>query len=583
MNYSKKKQTPFWHVQGVDAAGWKRNQSRSIRRATACAKGILACSFLLISIGCAVGRNTDSSGFHNLQVVPDSILVATEQSSTNLELAPHEGWQGGGVVVMTESAHDGLTIELVAPKAEIKSLTIRWAAPMGSGWKYLGDAWERGYGDLEWKALDASRVMPWYFLASNGTVTHGYGVKTGPGALCCWTADETGITLHVDVRCGGMGVQLGERKLKVCTVVSRCGRSDETPFAAAQAFCKIMCSRPRLPRKPVYGVNDWYCTYGHDTAENFFTNVAYLVSLEHKNGNRPFAVVDDGWQWKGVNDASPGLWQQTDPKFSKTLTMAEFGKRIATLGACPGLWYRPLIANADQPRNWRLQRAPEYLDPSVPEVRASIRETMGRFRKWGYQLVKHDYSTYDICGRWGNQMGAEVTPDGWAFADRSKTTAEIIRQFYGDLRDAAGNGVLIIGCNTMSHLAAGLFEIQRIGDDTSGREWGRTRTMGVNSLAFRAAQNGTFYAIDGDCAGQVSSNSVPWEKNSQWLDLLARSGTPLFVSFPRETLTPEQERALRAAVTTASQVQPLGEPLDWMSQRLPGEWKLGLDTTKFCW
>ena len=208
---------------------------------------------------------------------------------------------------------------------------------------------------------------------------------------------------------------------------------------------------------------------------------------------------------------------------------------------------------------------------------------MGRFRGWGYELIKHDYSTVDLCGKWGNSMGAFVTDDGWAFADRSKTTAEIIRSFYSDLREAAGDQILILGCNTMGHLAAGLFELQRIGDDTSGQDWARTRRMGVNSLAFRAPQHGTFFAVDADCAGQVSSNSVPWEKNSQWLDLLARSGTPLFTSFPRETVNTEQETALRAALRSASGPQPLAVPLAWQTQRAPTEWLLDGKLTTFSW
>jgi alpha-galactosidase len=263
--------------------------------------------------------------------------------------------------------------------------------------------------------------------------------------------------------------------------------------------------------------------------------------------------------------------------------MAGFAGKIKLLGARPGLWYRPLIASADQPQSWRLQRDGAILDPTVPEVRALIRETMARFRGWGYQLVKHDYTTFDICGRWGPKMGGEVTRDGWAFADRSRTTAEVIRDLYQDIRESAGDDTLVLGCNTMGHLSAGLFELQRIGDDTSGNEWNRTRQMGVNCLAFRAPQNGTFFAVDADCAGQVSSNSVPWEKNSQWLNLLAHSGTPLFVSFPHETVSREQEPALRAALQAASRRQPLAEPLDWQARRIPEQWRLDNHPTVFSW
>ena len=337
-----------------------------------------------------------------------------------------------------------------------------------------------------------------------------------------------------------------------------------------------MCPNPRLPKQPVYGFNDWYCTYGHDTADDFLSNVAYMVSLAPKNGDRPFAVVDDGWQYKGKDENDFGLWNwnKVNSHFSTTLAMPELAHDIIALGARPGLWYRPLIAHAGQPQSWRLQRDSKLLDPTVPEVRALIRETMSHFHSWGYQLIKNDFITYDICGRWGKEMGDQVTRDGWAFADRSKTTAEVMRDLYRDIREAAGDDTLIIGCNTMGHIAAGIFEMQRIGDDTSGRDWNRTCEMGVNSLAFRAPENGTFFAVDADCAGQVSSNSVPWVKNSQWLDLLSHSGTPLFVSFPRSTVNPEQENALRAALTAASQAQPLAEPLDWQTKRTPTLWRL---------
>jgi len=521
--------------------------------------------------------------FASLQREPETVSILTESGSHALAPQANGLWMADRLQVQFHPRNGGLEIRLAAPGEAVKQVMIHWQAKLPADWKYLGDAWERAYGDLEWKALDAGRVMPWYFLASDGRLTHGYGVLTGPGALCYWTADQQGVTLHADVRCGGVGVQLGRRTLEVCTVVSRCGQADETAFEAAQKFCRLMCPHPVLPKQPVYGFNDWYCTYGHDTADQFLTNVAYVTSLSSNQANRPFAVVDDGWQWNGNGGKSPGLWNQTRPEFSPTVTMPGLAKRVGALGARPGLWYRPLIASVEQPPGWKLQRDPSVLDPTVPEVRAQIRRSVSQFRDWGYQLIKHDYTTYDICGRWGPKMGAECTSDGWAFADRSRTTAEVIRGLYQDIRDAAGRHTLIIGCNTMGHLAAGLFELQRIGDDTSGNDWNRTRDMGVNCLAFRGPQNGTFFMVDADCAGQTSANSVAWEKNSQWLDLLGHSGTSLFVSFPRESVSPDQERALREALTAAAQPQPLGEPLDWQSRRTPERWRLDGRQRGFSW
>src|SRR5205823_11246671 len=112
-------------------------------------------------------------------------------------------------------------------------------------------------------------------------------------------------------------------------------------------------------------------------------------------------------------------------------------------------------------------------------------------------------------------------------------TAEIILDMYQAIREAAGP-MYLIGCNTVSHLSAGLFELYRIGDDTSGEEWDRTRKMGVNTMGFRLVQHNTFYAADGDCVGLTPK--VPWAKNEQWLRLLAESGAPLFISAQREAV-----------------------------------------------
>ncbi|HEX3624192.1 MAG TPA: hypothetical protein VH280_02090 [Verrucomicrobiae bacterium] len=521
--------------------------------------------------------------FNSLERTPDSVTVTIETGAIALVSAPGNSWTSDSVRVETVPHSTGLDVVLSAPGVAVKSVEIRWNATLPAGALYLGDAWERAYGDLEWRRLDAHRIMPWYFLANHDGVTDGFGVTVDPSAMCYWTIETNCITLHADVRCGGRGVELAKLKLSVCIVVCRHGQMNETPFAAAQAFCRQMCPHPRLPGQPVYGFNDWYCAYGHNTMAKFLTNVQFVAELSKGNKNRPFAVVDDGWQWKGENGDTPGLWNQVSPAFSSTMTMPEMAAAERRLGVRPGLWFRPLIANADQPQNWRLQRDPKYLDPSVPQVRTFIRQTVKRFRGWGYELIKHDFTTFDICGRWGMDMDGSVTADGWTFADRSKTTAEIIRGMYEDIRSAAGNHVIIDGCDTLGHLSAGLYEMQRVGDDNSGKNWARTRKMGVNSLAFRGPQQGTFFTIDPDCVGQTTRTSIPWEKNSQWLYLLAHSGTCLFESIPSDMLDAAQIRELREAMSAASQPRPTAEPLDWQKRRTPEQWLLDGQERSFSW
>jgi alpha-galactosidase len=96
--------------------------------------------------------------------------------------------------------------------------------------------------------------------------------------------------------------------------------------------------------------------------------------------------------------------------------------------------------------------------------------------------------------------------------------------------------------------------------------------MGVNTLAFRGAQHGAFYVGDADCVGVTTE--VPWVFNRQWLDLLARSGTMLFVSLAPDALGAEQRRDLKAALALASTPHPLAEPLDWQRTVYPQRWRL---------
>jgi len=127
------------------------------------------------------------------------------------------------------------------------------------------------------------------------------------------------------------------------------------------------------------------------------------------------------------------------------------------------------------------------------------------------------------------------------------------------------------------------FEVQRTGDDTSGQIWERTRRMGINTLAYRLPQHGAFFASDPDCAAHTER--TPWEFDRQFLDLVARSGTALFVSVDPRTVTGEQKAAFRAAMQTAlSGGTPGGcEPLDWLHTTTPREWRIGGEKATYYW
>ena len=253
----------------------------------------------------------------------------------------------------------------------------------------------------------------------------------------------------------------------------------------------------------------------------------------------------------------------------------------------PGLWTRPLLATeTDQPssliplRYGAQDQKERYLDPTIPENGQRIGNTIHQYKNWGFQLVKHDFTSYDFFGRWGFEMNKTLTVPGWHFQDRSRTNAEILLNLYKTIRDAASD-MYLIGCNTFSHLSAGIFELNRIGDDTSGKEWARTLKMGVNTLGFRLPQHNTFYAVDGDCVGLTTD--IPWEKNKQWLHLLSESSAPLFISAQPEAVGKEQRAAMKSAFSMAAKPQPLGEPLDWMTNPRPAHWRLNGKDVDFNW
>ena len=262
--------------------------------------------------------------------------------------------------------------------------------------------------------------------------------------------------------------------------------------------------------------------------------------------------------------------------------MAGLADDLRGLGVRPGIWLRPLLYATDLPRDWLLRESDEGLvaDPSRPEVLESIgRQLRTIVDEWGYELVKHDFTCFDCTGLWGYAMGRRLS-DGVVFADRGRTTAEIVGGLYATIREACGEAV-VIGCNTVSHLSAGLFELFRTGDDTSGRDWLRTRIMGINALSHRLCQHGTFHAVDADCVGLT--RAIPWELNAQWLDLLARSGTPLFVSPEHEAIGPEQRAALREALAIAADPQPTAVPVDWLLSTCPERWRFGDLERRYCW
>lgn len=497
-----------------------------------------------------------------VQVDPSGELVAPARAGAKIS------WNDGSVEVTAQ---------------RISRVALRWSEKLPSDALILGDAWERSYGDLQWRHQQPERLLPWYFLAHSEAGTFGMGVDVQPNAFCAWTVDGDGFTLWLDLRNGGGPALLDGRTLTAATV--RRFEDAGTPWQTLNAAVASMSTRlPARPEPaPVVGANNWYYAYGENFDEKaVLKDASTIVELADGHPVKPFSVVDDGWYPGGI--ASGGPWDRGTPGVFDDL--AGTAAAIKAIGARPGLWFRPLLVREPTPLTSKAphDKPGRALDPSYPEVLDGVRADLQRFKDWGFELVKHDFSTYDVFGAFGPAMGSRLTRDGWQFHDPSRTTAEIVLAFYREIR-AAAEGVVLIGCNTVGHLAAGLVDVQRTGDDTSGRDWERTRKMGVNTLAFRLPQHNRFFTVDADCV--PCTPQTPWELNERFLDLVARSGTALFLSIDPAARTERTDRALRDGIRLAldgGTASDSGiEPADWLVNTTPNVWRAGDDTIRYDW
>lgn len=503
---------------------------------------------------------------------PDFIELTTETKTVTTKWE-NDDYNLDDINVNLNQDNEHLAIFLTAQTSKVKWIKLRWNnLSWDKNVRFLGDAWERGYGDMEWKGMNPNRFMPWYFCAKSEAKSICYGVKVRPSAMCFWQVDSLGMTLFLDVRCGGSGVNLKGRVIKLADVIA-CEMRDCTSFEAMQEFCGQMCEDPILPKYPVYGSNNWYYAYGKSSESEILADCDYILNLTKDIENKPYMVIDDCWQeHHRLNEYNGGPWTKGNEKFPDMKALA---KKLVQKGVRPGIWVRLLLNEDENIKNeWRLSHN-NCIDPTNPEALNYIKEDIKRICNWGYTLIKHDFSTFDLFGKWGFQMSPLVTDDGWHFYDDSLTSAEVVKLLYKAILDAsveASNGeTLILGCNTIGHLGAGYMHINRTGDDTSGVIWERTRFMGVNTLAFRLPQHGKFYEIDADCVG--IDGGISWSMNKQWADVLAKSGTPLFISVRPNILDETEKQELHEILKVASKQKHHVIPVDWEETTCPEHWQ----------
>lgn len=148
---------------------------------------------------------------------------------------------------------EGLAIVVAAPRLRtgaaydgLSRVVLRWRHQLPPSALVLGDAWERSYGDLQWRHLQPDRVLPWSWLGYDEASQRatGMGVRVRPRSFCAWTVDERGCSLWLDLRNGGSPVRLGDRVLDAATVVVVGGQPGSRPSPSSGGWPQ-RCARTR--------------------------------------------------------------------------------------------------------------------------------------------------------------------------------------------------------------------------------------------------------------------------------------------------------------------------------------------------
>ncbi len=111
---------------------------------------------------------------------------------------------------------------------------------------------------------------------------------------------------------------LGDRELTAATVIAE-QYDGISAYAAQHRLCRRMWESPRLPKQAVYGGNDWYYAYGHNSAEGILHDSELIASLAGDQKNRPWMV----WMTVGSPTRPAGhgeretaafpIWQSSPP------------------------------------------------------------------------------------------------------------------------------------------------------------------------------------------------------------------------------------------------------------------------------
>ncbi len=249
----------------------------------------------------------------------------------------------------------------------------------------------------------------------------------------------------------------------------------------------------RLPPQPAV-----YCTWysqphGGASDELHLAEQAEFAAAHLAPFGLSVIQIDDHWQSGISRDGPRRNFSAANPSGPYPGGMKATADHIHSLGLTPGLWFMPFAGTPYDPYyenhpDWFVKQTNgepyharwggDSLDMTYEGARAHLRELVSQMASnWGYKYFKIDglwtgtatKLTYVSTGYVKDDLGQAV------FHDRSKSPIEAFRDGLRLVRQAAGPGVFILGCNGPQNMrsygaAMGLVDGMRIGPD-NGTSW----------------------------------------------------------------------------------------------------------------
>jgi alpha-galactosidase len=474
---------------------------------------------------------------------PDYAFGATEGAAYRFEEPKTAACE---VEYKYEVLKNSAKITVYPSGSPVKYLKLRFEGDMSEVVSVLGDQWERnGEGAyIEWRSVMANRALPWFCYVKLKDRFVSYGIKTGADCFGFWNVDKRGVTLFLNLMSASQGVDLKE-PLVACEVTELVGNIGEGAYSVAKRFAKMLCERPVLPKEPIFGVNNWYWAYGKISHDSVMKETDHLLKMTEGTRHRPYMILDDGWQLNRTYDTGAyigGPWLAND-RFGDMRRTAD---AIHEKGAKAGIWFRPLLTLGDVTEEAKLTKFSAggvILDPTHPYTLERVERDAREIRSWGYELLKHDFSTVDIIGDSpfsSEKHTANVCKSDRKFFDTTVTTATAIKRLYEVIQKGAGDAD-VIGCNAVGHLMAGIHSVYRTGNDTSGRSFEWSHRNGINTM-MRLPLNDSFYRADPDCA--AFTERVDADVNLDFLEMCAITGVTTLASVTPDILTRDQMKRI---------------------------------------